>query len=224
MTDPQFVTFQKFNDKSLALQLGALLDNNKITYLFEDASPTLDSSFGGTELSKEYIIKLRKEDFSKADELMIHAALEDMDSIDKNHYLFDFTDAELRDVVVKKDEWSSFDFLLAQKLLKERGREIASDELDTLRQQRLIDLAKPEKRQKASVAAGYIFAFLGGLVGIFIGWYLSTHKKTLPNGERVYNYMEADRRHGKRIMMLGLFFLVLWTVINLFFPFDGSYD
>lgn len=224
MENPQFVTFQKFNDKALAQELGALLDKNKIEYLFEDASPTLGSSFGESELSKEYIIKLKKEDFPKADELLIHAALDDMDSIDKNHYLFDFTDAELRDVVIKKDEWSPFDFLLAQKLLKERGKEIAENELDSLREKRLEDLAKPESRQTASVAAGYIFAFFGGLVGIFIGWYLSTHKKTLPNGDRVYNYMEADRKHGTRIMMLGLFFFVLWTVIYMFFPFDSSYN
>jgi hypothetical protein len=47
---------------------------------------------------------------------------------------------------------------------------------------------------------GYIFAFLGGIIGIFIGRFIATHKKTLPNGEKVFAYCAPDRNHGNRIV------------------------
>ncbi len=216
MMGEEFVTFRKFNNPSLALELTRLLDKNSILYLTDKASSSLDGSFGGGEFLNEYIVKLRQEDFQKADELLLHESVKDIESIDEDYYLFAFSDEELREVVVKKDEWNSFDYLLAQKLLKERGYEISAGQLEQLRNERLNELARPEKNQSASIIAGYFFAFFGGIFGIFVGWYLKTHKKILPNGESVYNYSESDRRHGNRIMYLGIFFLAFWIVVRTF--------
>jgi hypothetical protein len=222
--ESQFVTFQKFNDKGQAMELGSLLDKNKIEYILEDNSPRLDASFGGGELSKEYAIKLRKEDFEPVNHLLIEASVNDLDSIDKNYYLFSFTNEELRDVIVKKDEWNAFDFLLAQKLLSDRGKAISEEELSTLQDQRLGELAQPEKPQSATIIAGYIFALLGGIVGIIIGWYLSTNKKTLPNGDSVYIYSESDRRHGRIIIALGIAVLIIGLIIKVFTNFFKNYQ
>lgn len=216
MQEPEFVSFQKFNVEKQAHDLADLLDKHKIEYEFEDGSPTLDASFGNTELSKEFIIKLKKEDFRRVDNLLLESAVNDLDSIDKDYYLFGFSNEELREVVINKDEWNPFDFLLAQKLLKEKGSEISVSELELLRQQRLQALAKPEKRQTGWIVAGYIFALLGGLLGIFIGWFLVTHKKTLPNGERVYNYSEPDRKHGSLIIRLSIVVIVLQVIYQVY--------
>lgn len=217
----EFVSYQKFGNKALAQDLADLLAQHEIEYLFEDASPTVDSSFGGGELSKEYEIKIQKSDFKRADERQLEHAVSNYDTIDKNYYLFGFSDAELRDIIVKKDEWNPFDFLLAQKLLKERGCEIHTEELETLRSQRISELAKPESTQHAAIISGYICAILGGLFGVFVGWYLRNHKKTLPNGERVYAYQASDRRHGLYIMVLGIVFLVLWLTLRFFWEAIG---
>src|SRR5690606_28514397 len=151
-------------------------------------SLAVDSSFGGGGFTNEYVVKIGKNDFEKANQVLIEQSISELDSIDKDYYLFSFTDTELRDIVAHSDEWNKFDFLLAQKLLKERGNEIDQHELETIKQQRIDELSQPEKPQHTAVIAGYILAVLGGIFGLFIGWYLSTHKKTLPNGERVHNY------------------------------------
>ena len=69
MTTEEFLTFQKFNDKEALLELETLFNDNNIEYLIEDASANFDPSFANSELSKEFRIKLKKQDFEKADNL-----------------------------------------------------------------------------------------------------------------------------------------------------------
>ncbi|MDB5013033.1 MAG: hypothetical protein JWQ25_1235, partial [Daejeonella sp.] len=77
------------------------------------------------------------------------------------------------------------------------------------------ELAKPEDSQKTWIIAGYIFSFLGGLLGIFIVWHLVSHKKTLPNGDSVYGYSVEDRKHGNRILIWGIIIFVISTTIRI---------
>lgn len=205
MGSAEFVTFQRFSEKLNAEQLIALLDKHQIETVLEDNTSSLDSSFGGSGLGSDYAVKLRQADFEKANHILIEDSIADLDSIDKDYYLISFTDDELRDVLAHRDEWSTFDFLLAQKLLKERGSEVNQETLDQLKQQRIAELSRPEPRQTGAIVSGYVLALLGGLVAIVIGGYLFTHKKTFPNGERVLVYSESDRAHGKRIFYLGIF-------------------
>ena len=136
-----------------------------------------------------------------------------METVDKDHYLFGFTDEELFEIISKPDEWNEFDFQLAKKILRERGKEINQDTINLLKKQRLNDLAKPEEGQRNWIYAGYIFALLGGLIGVFIGWHLSTYRKTLPNGQQVYGYKQEDRKHGRRIWIKGaIMFIVSLTI------------
>ena len=83
------------------------------------------------------------------------------------------------DVIVKADEWSVFDNVLARKILAKRGKPINEGEISTIQEQRLGNLKKPEPSQRAWIIVGYICAMLGGVLGFFIGWHLSTYKRTL---------------------------------------------
>lgn len=105
--------------------------------------------------------------------------------------------------------------MLAQKLLKDRGHNIDQATIAALKQQRIEELAKPDTNQTLSVLAGYVFSIFGGIISIFIGWHLYSHKKTLPNGERAYGYSDNDRKHGKIILILGTLSAVIWTIFKL---------
>jgi len=41
---------------------------------------------------------------------------------------------------------------------------------------------------------------------------LLTYKKALPNGTRIYVYSNDDRKHGNRILIIGVVFLVIWLL------------
>ena len=196
--------FKKFPTLEQANELKALLDENNIEFILADNVPPVDVTFSGSTLLHEYEIRLKPADFKKAETLLTQLAEQQLNDIDPDYYLLKFTDEELYDILLKVDEWGPFDYSLAQKLLKDRGKPIDTALLASLKKQRLAALAKPEENQKAWIIAGYIFACLGGLLGIIIGYSLWTAKKTLPNGQKVPSYTENDRKHGKYIFYIGL--------------------
>lgn len=210
-----FVTFQKFSNQNSAIELGVFFNENKLEYLLEDNSLSFDPTFANNDFGKEFCIKIKKYDFDKANNLLIEKSGNEIFEIDDNHYLLSFSDDELFDVILKRDEWNSFDVSLAEKLLKERGKEVSQEKIEELKNSRILELSKPEQSQKGYIIVGYIFTVLGGLLGIFIGWHLLTFKKTLPNGNRIYAYSDNDRKQGNRILILGGIFFVIWLIYRL---------
>jgi hypothetical protein len=210
----KYLTYKKFPDAREAKALQQFLIENGIECLFADTSSQIGSAIAG-DLNKEYEVQLKPERFEAADKLLEEQAKNMIGSLPEDYYLLSFTDEELYDVVLKHDEWSEFDYVLARKLLTERGRAIDENELKSLRHQRIEVLAKPESRQKGWVIAGYIMALLGGLGGIITGYVLWTSTKTLPNGTVVPMYSEPDRMHGKMIVIFGIIMLPVNIAVNI---------
>tara|TARA_R110002051_G_scaffold86730_1_gene152823 strand:+ start:70 stop:726 length:657 start_codon:yes stop_codon:yes gene_type:complete len=196
--------FRKFPTLEQATELKDLLNENGIESILADNVLPVDITFSGSTLNNQVEIRIKQSDFKKAEEILEQNAEELIDQIDKDYYLFDFTDEELYEVLLKSDEWNAFDYTLAQKILKQRGKSVDKELLNSLKNERLKDLAKPEGNQKPWIIGGYVFSILGGFLGLIIGYFLWTSKKTLPNGQKVYSYSENDRKHGKYIFYIGL--------------------
>ena len=204
-----FSTYELYHDKESARELIRILKRNQIAYEFEDDSPAFDPSFANLDINRNFRVKIHPNDFEQADELMLKIAESQFDQVTPNYFLFSFTDKELLDVISKRDEWGHFNYAFAQKLLRDRGIPVSKEHLTTLYAQRIEKLSIPEAQSSTWIFAGYVLAFLGGLLGLFIGWHLSTHKKTLPNGNQVYAYTSKDRMHGKYIFIISACVLVL---------------
>ena len=211
----EFVIFEKFNTESLAVDFGSLLNKNKIDFLIENISINFDPILSNNEFGKEYCVKIKKDDFEKANDILREKAKTEINEIQDDYYLLSFSNEELIEVIKKSDEWNKFDVELAHKLLKERGNEITAEQINEIKTQRIIELSKPEEGQNIYIIIGYVCALLGGLLGIFIGWHLSTYKKTLPNGNRIYAYSENDRKQGNRILISGAIFIVFWILYGI---------
>jgi hypothetical protein len=211
----EFITYKKFSEPERAIALTDLLSSQGIEFHLTEDRESLDSLYGDKLLNKQFFVKIKKEDFAKADTILLTESAKELETVEKDHYLFSFTDEELFDILTKPDEWNEFDYQLAKKILLERGKDISTDTVDLLRKQRISELAKPEEGQRNWIYAGYLFALLGGLLGIFIGWHLSTFKKTLPNGEKVFGYTQKDQQHGKRIFIIGIIMFTVWVTIRI---------
>jgi hypothetical protein len=175
----------------------------------------LGSSFSG-ELLNEYEVQVHFEDHEKATELLEKRVEGLLDEIPEDYYLLTFTDEELHEVIVKKDEWSEFDYLLAKHLLAERGKTISDEEIKELQHKRIAELSKPETDKKGLIVTGYILSRLGGFFGIITGYVLLTARKTLPNGVSVPTYSEGNRAHGKLMMVLGFAIIISLGLIRVF--------
>ncbi|MEO5893848.1 MAG: hypothetical protein ABIQ31_26565 [Ferruginibacter sp.] len=217
----EFLTFQKFNDLTIAREIGAKLGENDIAYLLETNDKYFDVSFANNAGLYSINLKIKAQDFIKANHAIDEYYQADLDNVDKDYYLLAFSNEELTDIISKPDEWGHFDYLLARKILADRGIEIAAEKLELLKTNRLDDLAKPEKTNLFWIIVGYIYAvlggyfgLLGGFLGIFIGWALAYLKKTLPDGSRVFIYTEAQRKHGRWILIISTISTACWLIFR----------
>lgn len=211
----EFITFEKFNDQNSAKELSELFAEQNIEFVVVDNSLSFDPTFANNGFGTEYCIKIKKSDFEKANKILADKSENETNEIDEDYYLLSFTDDELIEVITKSDEWNKFDISLAKKLLKDKGKEITPEKIKEIKRQRILELSKPEEGQKGYIILGYITAFLGGLLGIFIGWHLLTYKKTLSNGNRIYAYSENDRKQGNRLLTIGYIFLAFWLLVRI---------
>ncbi|WP_428330454.1 hypothetical protein [Mucilaginibacter sp.] len=218
---PEFITYKKFNDIALANQLSELLEKHNVAFFVEEEALSFDPTFAYND-TRQYAVKISSNDFETVNELLLHEANEDITEADKDYYLFSFTDSELLDVITKADEWNAYDVQLARKLLAARGKTISDEELNAIEEKRIEELKEPEASQSTWIIIGYIFALGGGILGCFIGWHLWSYKKTLPNGERLFNYSEKDRNQGKIIFYLSLVCFALWLVYKFTPLFTGD--
>jgi len=210
-----FVTFQRFSDPELATATAEKLKENNLEVQLEGGK-FLDPSFPGTNsLDADIELKLKQTDFAKAENILESFYNTSIESVDKDYYLFQFTTAELKEVIFKPDEWGKFDYQLAQKLLKEKGIYISEEEISALKNQRTKQLAEPEKVSPRWIIAGYAAAFFGGFIGIIFGWIVAYSRKTLPDGSKVFTYGEKYRRHGRRIFQLSLVTFTLTLILRL---------
>lgn len=204
MNSENYITYQRFNFKIKALELGEVLNEYKIQYILEDNSPlNIDSITGLSSHNQDFRIKLLKQDFLKADQILTQINLNEIDNVENDYYLFSFTDEELIEILSKRDEWGLFDYLLAQKILKQRGKEINIELVNVLKTNRLKELSQPEDNAKTWIMSGYFLGFLSGFVGFTIGFHLNTYQKALPNGDLIYIFSKRVRNHGRNIMIIS---------------------
>jgi hypothetical protein len=210
-----FSVFRKYPSEEDAAGLTEWLEANRIEYCMEKTAPSFNVTFTEASFKDEVVIKLKTTDFERVNEALTQSAVEALETVDESHYLFDFTDQELTEIILKPNEWNPFDYQLAQKILKERGKEVNAELVATIRDVRIQEMAKKDEPPTVWIWAGYTLAFLGGFFGFFIGWHLAAHTKSLPDGTKTYAYIENVRRHGKIIMIVGAIFIVLGIFIRL---------
>jgi len=205
--------FRKFPTLEQAKEVELLLNREEIMTIIADNVPPVDITFSGSTLQHQYEIRIKPSDFKKAENILEKNAEALLDHLDEDYYLFAFTDDELYDILIKPDEWSSFDYTLSKKILIKQGKPIDEKLLNSLKTKRLKELAKPEDNQMTWIVLGYVTSFIGGFLGMIIGYFLWTSKKTLPNGQKVFSYSKADRNHGKHIFFIGL---VIFPILLVF--------
>ncbi len=64
------------------------------------------------------------------------------------------------------------------------------------------------------IPAGYVFALLGGLIGVILGAHLWRAQVTGPQGVKVPRYNDSARFHGKIILAIACVATVFWVSFN----------
>lgn len=120
----EFLSFQKFPQQEDALELVKILAQNNIVADIEDTSKYFDPTFAYNKVCNYFVVKIKGKDFNHANEVIDSIYSKQIENAPPDYYLYGFDDTELADIIKKPDEWGRFDYLFAQKLLKERGRNL----------------------------------------------------------------------------------------------------
>ena len=211
--------FQVFNNIETLNTFTNLLSDNKIDFEVENNSKIFDPSFANNDFEKEYIVKVHPNDFEKVYDLEEEIIKNEIQNTPEDYYLFDYTNSELLDIVNKRDEWNAFDYYLAKKILNDRGNLITEEKIIEIKKERIEELKKPTEIKSIWIILLYIITILGiflplfiGLSSIIYGYFIRKMKKTLPNGESVYQFSEKDRKHGTVFLFGGIFFFIFWIL------------
>lgn len=215
--DDEFISYKKFETPEEAAALIENLNSNNIVFLLEDNSPSDDvTSTYGSQVQGQYDVKIRPGDFEKANNILQKEATETAEKLPEDYYLYQFSIDELNDILDHFDEWNETDYMLAQKLLINKGRPVSDEIIRQKKKKRIDQLKEPQKAESGWLIFGFITMVLGGLFGLFIGYYLSGFRKTIPTGEKVYVYDETSRKKGRIMFYLGIVSVIAWIVIYMF--------
>lgn len=214
MAHPEnLVLLQRFLDPDQAVELAEVLMAHGIPTEIDTNNPNVVGSFTSNTANKEVLLMVKEGDLGRARQLMESLAEEEVvEGEITGHYLDSFSVEELWEVVQRPDEWNPVDVALAKKMLKEKGEEASEEKIAEARKARIHELAQPDAASGYLIASGYLFAFLGGIIGIFIALQLLRSTKVLPNGQKVYYYPEINRRDGLIMLVIGLVMLVVWNL------------
>lgn len=205
----QYLTFKTFPGNDTAQDFATVLKQADLPYIIEEDAVVFDPSYANNQFQKDYHLKLRQQDFARANQVLEDYYKAQLGDVDKDYYLFSFSDEELQDILAKPDEWGHFDYQLAKKLLEERGKEVRPQQVEKLWNSRVTELSAPEVVKSSSIVINYIVAVFFFPVGLLIGWHWINAKKTLPNGNWVPIYAAHVQKHGVCIFVIALVMLLV---------------
>ena len=140
----EFQQYQSFANAEVAQSLLTLLRHHQIVYETALDEPAFSLNMAHNPTDTRFVVRLRPEDFEAArqleDELNQHLTA----GASPDHYLFGFTDDELFEILVKPDEWNSYDVTLASQILRDRGRAVTPDAVRLLQRHRVAEMARAE--------------------------------------------------------------------------------
>lgn len=116
----KYVLLEKFNLEDAANDFMKILVLDNIDFIIEDTSFSKDV-FGSAGVTQEFLVKVNKQHYDRAVKFVQSYLVIEVQKIESDYYLFDFSNEELYELLATKHEWSRFDVLLAKKILKDRG-------------------------------------------------------------------------------------------------------
>jgi GGDEF domain-containing protein len=132
----------------------------------------------------------------------------------QNHYLLNSTDEELVEIVAHSSEWSGFDVAHARRLIGQRGIDLKK--VEDKRAEHIHQLRRGKRASKRLIFCGWLFSFLGGLIGVGIAWSLVSMKEKTRYGE-FFVYDEESRAVGGKMLKLAVAVVAVGVVLRLTF-------
>ncbi|PTB97357.1 hypothetical protein C9994_03215 [Marivirga lumbricoides] len=115
----EFQLFRRITQRIEIDEISEILRSENIKFKISSPASLLGSSFG--EAKHEFFeLYIAEKDFASVKSLLEKRAEAIAQTINSNHYLYTFSDDELKDVLNQPEDWNEIDVFLAIKILNER--------------------------------------------------------------------------------------------------------
>lgn len=219
----QLLTFKRFHTAEQAAEIISLLQEHNIPTQYEEEVVLMDKIYVGQNFDQRHLVKIPADYFSQADTLLKSQISISPEDVEPDYYLLSFSTEELKEVIIKKDEWGDFDYALALKLLEKQGVVYSPEQLQHLGSSRLETLSKQQHLPVVWLVTGYLspflllvpipFSFTYSFIGIFIGAFVCLTKKTLPDGSLTNAFSAKTRNQGKWMIISGIVLMVICWIL-----------
>lgn len=163
-------------------------------------------------------VAVAEKDLEAAQTLLAQESLPITDEM--SNFMADYTDEELKEIIINQSDYGSAMVENAQSSLLERNPDFDFTETDLAKETKFADRLSQAQQgvraQTVGIVAAYVFALLGGIVGLGAGWFIETGKTTAVDGKKYYTYDDYSRRHGARIKWIGIISMVCWVLFQYF--------
>ena len=122
-----FALFRTVKTPEEAKPIFRILESGCIEYKVVENTESFDITFAGNTTFKGLQILIPQDQFEKAEILFVNSTDAIVNDVDQDYFLFEFSNEELYDVLLKQDEWGPFNYSLSKKILTERGEDITQD-------------------------------------------------------------------------------------------------
>lgn len=215
--EKNYILFRAFREEEDLLFFTEVLDDRNIDYKVDNPQNGSDNALAsayGVQVAEDamqykFLLMIAEDDFERAQQELRSHIVEYFRNAgnEENSLLNDFSDEELLDVIKKPDEWTEEDTAIAQSLLEKHGKHISNEMVEAYRQKRLEEVRKPKFGGYLTIIIGYIFAFGGGVIGIFLAASL-LGKKRIFNGEKVNIYDKATRTNATIYLIISILVVI----------------
>jgi hypothetical protein len=101
-----------------------------------------------SEIDGEFILIIHRVDYIKVEWLLSKYNKADINLLPPDYYLFAFTNEELIEIIQNPGDWGEIDYILAVKLLQDRGLQYAEQTLQAYRDKYWSARREKENREK----------------------------------------------------------------------------
>ncbi len=209
---PEFLTYTKVHTNEEAQELVKLFTAANIECIIEAERDPLDKVYAGDSLDPFIAVKIPHDYFEKANKVMQQQAQSQLDDINPDYYLFNFTNDELLDVLKDPNEWNYLDQALAKKLLAERKVDIPVNTVDLIS----APAFTPYRLGTATLIVEYVASILFAFAGIFIGVFTLVAYKALKDGSKVKMYDHETRTNATIMLCIGVvrtFYYYIYLIV-----------
>lgn len=222
-SEKDFAYYKSFFQKEDALPYAELLKEKDVPFRLEGTDVLITEAIVGTPSFPRIILRILPEDFKKVNRIIELEIKKNVKNFD-DHYLNDYTDRELLNILKEPDKSSIEDFIITQILLKSRGIPIDASALEGMKQERLEILKQGKDENSFSLATYFVLLILGAvffsplamIAAIGMGWYYWKDKSVDLDGNSYFTFNSKTRNFGAFILFFGAFIVVTSIFFALF--------